>query len=369
MKKTLVILLALAALSRPSFAQRTSLDTLIQKIGQQYIKNNGAGLSVGLLYQGKNSTYHFGSVEKGKNLLPTDHTLYELGSITKTFFGYLLAKAVTEHKAGMDDDVRKYLDGKYPNLQYQGHPVTLKELANTTSGIPDELPAEPFKVSPASPDSLLFAAQTLRDKVTRKEFFAALQQVQLDTIPGYKARHSNAASQLLGYALEKIYHTPYEELVSRYIFKPLHMDHTLFMAAKESSSLLAKGYNKSGTQMPYFNAMALSAHAGISSSATDMLNYLRFQLDKTDPAVQLSQQKTVNVDVYGIALVWFRYRYDDGYTQVWTDGSTLGFYDFIIFYPELDLGIVLLGNKADAQSYGRLAGFADQIFNAVKPKK
>jgi D-alanyl-D-alanine-carboxypeptidase/D-alanyl-D-alanine-endopeptidase len=373
MKITLLTILAIVAFQQRSAAQAPikliNPDTLVRRLGQQHITQAGAGLSVGLYYNGKNYTYNFGSVEKGKSLLPTANTLYELGSITKTFMGYLLAKAVIDKKAGMDDDVRTYLDGKYPNLEYQGHPVTLKELANTTSGIPDGLPPLPAAVAALSGDSLLFASQAFENRVTRKDFFEALHQVKLDTIPGYKARHSNAGSQLLAYALEKIYHTPYEKLVSRYIFRPLHMEHTLFMAARSGSPMLAKGYNKSGTQMPYFNATALSGHAGVSSCSADMLKYLRFQLDSKDHAVKLSHEKTLIVDVYGIALNWFVYRYDDGYSQVWTDGSTLGFYDFIIFYPELDLGIILLGNKADAQSYSRLAAFADQIFNAVKPQK
>lgn len=373
MKKTLVLMLAMTAVHQLTNAQNKvkliNPDTLVQRLGQQHIKQAGAGLSVGLLYNGKFYTYNFGSIEKGKGIPPTENTLFELGSITKTFISYLLAKAVIDKKAGMDDDVRKYVDGKYPNLECQGHPITLKELANTTSGLPDNVPALPSGIKSLTGDSLWFAAETFYENVTSKDFFEALHSVKLDTVPGFKARHSNAGSQLLAYALEKIYHASYEELVDRYIFKPLHMDHTLFLAAKAGSPALAKGYNKQGTQMPYFKESAYSGSAGISSCTEDMLNYLRFQLDKQDLAVRLTHEKTVSVDVYGIALNWFIYRYDDGYSQTWMDGSTLGFYNFIIFYPELDMGIVLLGNKADEQTYGRLARFADQIFNAMKPKK
>ena len=344
-------------------------DTLIRGMGQRFIAGPGAeGLSVGLFFRGESYSYNFGTVKHGESILPDSNTQYELGSISKTFIGYLLAKAIVENKVRADDDIRKYLPGKYPNLAYEGHPITLTELANWTSGIPDNLPQLPNSITNLKGDSVWFAAEHFNDQVTRKDFFDALQQVKLDTVPGFKARHSNAAAQLLAYVLEKVYGNTYEKLVARYIFKPLHMDHTVFLAAR-SSNTLANGYNEKGTLMPHFNAQAQSASGGISSTTTDMLKYLKFLLDKKDPAVVLSERKTVSVDVYGIAVNWLVYRYDDGYSQVWSDGSTLGFYDFLIIYPELDCGIILLSNEASASSYQRLSGFADKIFQKLKTAK
>ena len=258
--------------------------------------------------------------------------------------------------------------GAYPNLEYGGHPVTLVELANWTSGIPDNLLPLPPAVTNLAGDSLWFAAERFNDRVTRKDFFDALHGVKLDTIPGFKARHSNAAAQLLAYALEKVYGDRYEKLVARYIFKPLHMDHTAFLAAG-SSNTLANGYNEKATAMPHVNAPAQSASGCISSTTADMLKYLEFLLGKNDSAVVLSERKTVSVDVYGIAVNWLVYRYDDGFSQVWSDGSTLGFYNFLIVYPELDCGIILLSNEAAVSSYQRLSGFADKIFQKLKTAK
>jgi len=344
-------------------------DTLIRGMGQRFISDPGAeGLSVGLFFRGKSYSYHFGTVKHGESILPGNNTQYELGSISKTFIGYLLARAIVENRVRADDDIRQYLEGAYPNLVYQGHPVTLIELANWTSGIPDNLPPLPPAITNLKGDSVWFAAERFNDHVTRKDFFDALHQVKLDTVPGFKARHSNAAAQLLAYALEKVYGDTYENLVAHYIFKPLHMDHTVFLAAR-SSNTLANGYNDKATAMPHFNAPAQSASGGISSTTADMLKYLKFLLNKNDAAVVLSERKTVSVDVYGIAVNWLIYRYDDGYSQVWSDGSTLGFYNFLIVYPELDCGIILLSNEAAASSYQRLSGFADKIFQKLKAAK
>jgi D-alanyl-D-alanine-carboxypeptidase/D-alanyl-D-alanine-endopeptidase len=344
-------------------------DTLIRGMGQRFVKDpESEGLSVGLFFHGKSYSYHFGTVKHGESILPDNNTQYELGSISKTFIGYLLAKAIVEKKVKADDDIRKYLDDGYPNLEFEGHPVTMIELANWTSGLPDNLPPLPPAVTNLKGDSLWFAAERFNDQVTSRDFIDALHQVKLDTIPGFKVRHSNAAVQLLAYALEKVYGDTYDKLVAQYIFKPLHMDHTVFLAAR-SSNTLANGYNEKATAMPHFDAPAQSASAGISSTTSDMLKYLKFLLNKSDSAVVLSERKTVSVDIYGIAVNWLIYRYDDGYSQVWSDGSTLGFYNFLIVYPELDCGIILLSNEASASSYGRLAGFADNIFQKLKTAK
>lgn len=80
--------------------------------------------------------YNYGTVKKGEHILPTSNTYYEIGSIIKTFTSRLLAKAVVDKKVSLDDDVRKYLQGDYANLQYKNHPIRLRDLASYTSALP-----------------------------------------------------------------------------------------------------------------------------------------------------------------------------------------------------------------------------------------
>ncbi|GLU52659.1 serine hydrolase [Dyadobacter frigoris] len=65
--------------------------------------------------------------------MPNTHSIFGIGSISKTFAVLLLAKAAIENKVKLDDDVRKYLDGEYPNLEYQGQPVKLFHLISHVS--------------------------------------------------------------------------------------------------------------------------------------------------------------------------------------------------------------------------------------------
>ncbi|WP_370583544.1 serine hydrolase [Pedobacter sp. ASV12] len=88
------------------------------------MKQPGYTAVSGVIYlNGKAHHFHFGQLQNGKK--PNNHTLYEIGSITKTYTGLLLAQAVNDHKIGLDDDVRTYLDGQYPNLVLSGGRLSL----------------------------------------------------------------------------------------------------------------------------------------------------------------------------------------------------------------------------------------------------
>jgi CubicO group peptidase (beta-lactamase class C family) len=97
--------------------------------------------------------YNFGTTAEGQSLPPNDSTIYEIGSITKTFTTILLAHAVSEGKAAWNDDIRRYLNGDYPNLAFRGKPITLFQLANLTSSLPNSLgdPPHAYDHAPTKP--------------------------------------------------------------------------------------------------------------------------------------------------------------------------------------------------------------------------
>ncbi len=121
-------------------------------------------------------------------------------------------------KIDLNDDIRKYLEGSYPNLEYKKKlQVTVEQLANTTSGIPNWLPATPPPITNAPADSTAFLRERSIVHILKKDFYTALRKVELDTIPGTKTRHSNAAAQLLTYILEKVYRTSIDNLIKKYV--------------------------------------------------------------------------------------------------------------------------------------------------------
>lgn len=349
--------------------QKKNLDTLVNRLGENFIKNKQAvGLSIGVYNNGTNYFYNYGTTEKGKIKLPTQNTVYEIGSITKAFVSLILANAVIEKKVSLNNDIRKYLDGNYPNLEYDKKPITLLELSNTTSRLPNWLPEFTKQITGASPDSNAYYIENVYGSYLQKDLFTALHKVVLDTIPGTKSEHSNGAALLLTYILEKVYNTSIENLVSKYILKPAKMNNTSFLASKSNSKFLAKGYNDTGKQMPYFATTFMKGVGGMNSTTSDLLNFIKLQLDTTKAAINLSHQKTFNTGWGNIGLTWLIYKFDNGNHQLWADGGTYGFTSYVIFYPEINCGVVVLSNESDPSSSNRISDVADGIFQFINKK-
>jgi CubicO group peptidase (beta-lactamase class C family) len=89
--------------------------------------------------------------------------------------------------------------------------------------------------------------------------------------PSTKYEYSNAAVGLLGVILEKIYKTPYADLVAKYIIKPAKLNETKFTVKGSDTTLLAQGYNESISPVAPWEFKAMQAVGVLKSSATDLL--------------------------------------------------------------------------------------------------
>ena len=319
------------------------------------------GLSVAVYHADHINYYNVGTVEKGTQTPPTPATVYEIGSITKTFVSTLLAFAVTEGKVKLDDDIRNYLPGDYPNLSYQGEPIKLVHLANLTSELPNWLPDKPVAFKGVSPDSIPYVLMNLHQNYTQDDFYRDLKLVQLKAAPGKNPRHSNVATQLLAFILERVYKKPIEVLVKQYITKPLKMNDTSFGTVRTGP--MAKGYDAKGNIMPYITMKDTQGAGGLRSTAADMIKYIKFQLDETNQVVNLSHKKTVETPQEIVGLNW---RIDKNNTEnrgIWHTGGTFGFSSYILFFPERKIGIVLLANESDGMTQNRLVSIARQIID------
>lgn len=340
-------------------------DTAATRLGTRFVNVPGnVGLSVGVYDNGRTYFYNFGTTENSQKKPPTQHTIYEIGSVTKTFTSLLLAQAVTEKKLNLNDDIRKYLDGKYPNLAYQGQPIRLVHLANTTSALPDNLPDKPEIFRNPNPDSIAQQFYRLHINRTRKDFYADLQQVKLTRAPGTVPQHSNVAAELLGYILERVYKMPYEALVKQYITDPSQMTSTNMAPAvpKAKASMQAKGHGPTSQVTPYHTLPDLQIAGGLNSTTTDLLKYLQLHLNSNNAAVKLSHQPTFgSPESEAVALNWFITKTVDSNQAFTHTGGSFGFASYCVFYPALNRGLVLLANRNDGSTESRLAELAAAI--------
>lgn len=342
------------------------INRVVNKAANKFMSDpHSVGLSVGIIKDGRARTYNFGEVEKGKKKLPGQHTIYELASITKTFTGVLLAQAAVEGKVKLDDDVRKYLDGSYPNLEFKGKPIRLFHLINHTSRLPFVMPDRPELFRNPDPYELPKILTAIESSYTRENFYEDLHKVKLDKEPGTEFKYSNSAAQLLGYILEKIYGMSYEQIVLKKIAEPLGMTETKITLTAAEKRRLAKGHYDNGSVALYGTPQTQAAGA-LRSSVSDMLKYMRYHLNENDEVIRLSHQTTWgDIKYYASGLNWQMNKTPAGHRRIWQNGGSFGFSSYCVIFPELRLGIVLLSNESDQNSQGRLNAMADEILMGI----
>ena len=362
MKKELLLTVLLMCSILLGHAQ--NIDEIVKRAAAPFlVEGSKAGLSVGVIKNGKLYSYHFGNTDFTKSSPPVDESIYEIGSITKSFTSTLLAQAVIDKKVNLNDDIRKYLRGSYPNLEYKGKPIRLIHLANLTSGLPDNLPEKLPAFKSTDQASLFVELKKIHDGYTRTQFLKDLHQVKLKVAAGTKSAHSNTAAQLMGFLLENIYGMNYTDLLKKYITGPLKMESTFLNVPSALQSRVVNGYNDQGVLMPGIPKDAGSG-GGLKSNITDMIKYISYHLNEKEERLQLSHQLTWgNTDEIGLGLNWWLKTNFDGKRKVWTSGGTFGFCSYGVLYPERSFALVLLSNQNYNGAESRLSGVAQSIYN------
>ena len=231
----------------------TALDKEVDSAVQPYISLQATvGLSIGILKDGRTIFYGYGETARGNGQIPNEHTIFEIGSLSKTFTSILLADAINDGKVQLDDPINKYLPDSIPLLQYEGIPVTIKTLANHSSGIP-RMPSN-FHSS----DN--FNPYKDYDQSNMFHFYRNFKPVRK---PGEKYEYSNIAVGTLGVILERVNHEKYETLFIKTICKPLGMNETREFLLSNDSAKFAKGYSEDGDFKSQWDFKALAPAGGI----------------------------------------------------------------------------------------------------------
>ncbi len=318
--------------------KRSTLDKLVDTTLLSYMQSpQNCGMSIGIMKDGLKYFYNYGEVKRDSKKRPDNSTVYELGAISTTFCGLLLAAAIQDGKLKVEDDIRKYLPVKYPELIYYKSPIRIKHLVNHTSGLP------------AVPENM--GLQTNYDSLnpykhyTREQLFEYLKVVKLKQEPGSVCNYSNLGMALLGMILEGIYAKSFEELVKEKICVPLKMEHTFVNPTYIQKDFVAQGYNEEGESTPAWDLGVFDAAGGMRSSAEDLLCYLDYQLSEKDAAVKMSHQPSF-IGRESLGFAWFIKRTKSGNTLYWHNGATFGFRSFCGFIKEKNCSVIVLSNSA-----------------------
>ena len=320
---------------------QTALDKKVHTAAQSYITLEATtGMSIGILKDGKTFFYHYGETEKGKKKLPGEKTIYEIGSISKTFTAILLANAVNEGKLNLNDPINKHMPSAIPVIQFMDEPVTIKMLANHSSGLP-RMPANftSFVNDPLNPYKNYGVEQLYN-------FYTSYK---LDRKPGSSYDYSNLAVGTLGIILENIYKKSYEALLIEKICNPLKMNDTRQFIRKTDSARFAKGYTETGKYNGPWDMKSLAAAGAIRSTITDMLRYAKANLDETSSPLNKAIQSTHNLTFSDgqnqTALGWHLVK--PGKDEIlFHNGGTGGFRSYLGINKNKKFAVVILSNTA-----------------------
>jgi len=329
---------ALAATTNPLISD---MDKKVDSVARTYIqKSNTVGLRIGIIQNGKISTYGYGETVKGNGKIPNDDNFFELGSITKTFTATLLAWYVQAGKVKLTDPIIKYLpDSVAANPELKS--ITLLNLVNHTSGlerIPDNL--IPHATDPLNP---------YKD-YNLKLLYEYLKTCKLKSKPGEQYAYSNLGVGLLGSILEGLSQQLYEEMVREVICKPLGMFSTDQYLNPLLSPRFVQVYNAQGQATPAWDFDVLAACGALRSTMNDMLIYAKANMypgkDALSKAIQMTHQITFTKDVK-IAMAWHIITVN-GVDYIFHNGGTNGSSSFLAFNPKKNLAIVVLSNASES---------------------
>lgn len=344
MLKAIPTLFLLAGLFLVCHAQSNLSQDVKDNIKLRVDNGVHPGIVVGIIEGDKAYYYSYG--KKSINGEPIDeHSVFEIGSITKTFTGIILAEMAMKGKMNLDDPLQKYLPEGVTAPTRNGASIKLVHLSNHTSS----LPRMPGNFSPAN------NANPFAD-YSETQLYDFLKSYQLPRDIGSQYEYSNYAVGLLGHVLASSQGVSYEALMIDVIAKPLGLQDTRIAFTPSMKKNLALGHSD-GVQVENWDIPSLAGAGAIRSTAADMLKYVSANMGKNKsklyPAMQLSHKNSrVEGSSPMVGLGWHITAADKS-EIIWHNGGTGGYRTFAGFIRGGDKGVVVLTNStASADDIG-----------------
>jgi serine-type D-Ala-D-Ala carboxypeptidase/endopeptidase len=345
-------------------------DKIKALIDERVDKNKtNAAMVVGFVDANGTQFYGHGKISNTSNATAVDKdTVFSIGSTTKVFTTILLADMVNKGLVNLDDPIEMYLPPSVTVPQYNGHKITIEDLATHTSGLP-EFPDNFCPSFDPAKTEVVDSIQYRKDlfncskDYTFDQFYQGLSSTTIQGEPGTQVEYSTFGIGLLGHILTlKSNMSSFDKLLDQTILDVLGMNDTSFGLSYSQKSRLAVGH-LNGQELPTLDMPSPIAPGGaLHSTASDMLKFLSANMGliktKLDGAMQeshLIRQSTNqilpnnlqtsdnkdNIGVY-VGLGWF-ITTNFGHEIIWHNGATVGGYNsYMAFNPTTERGIIIL---------------------------
>ena len=321
-------------------------DADFRQLGEQVVsvmdRLGIPGVAVGVLRDGEEHCAGFG-ITNVEAPVPVDpHTLFQIGSITKTMTGTIAMRLVEAGKLALDVPVRTYLPELALRDETAATNVTMRHLLSHTGGWLGD-----------------YFDDTGRGDNALATIVGRLADLPQWTPLGETFSYNNAGFYLAGRVIEVVTGKPYETVAREMLLDPLGMDEAFFAAEDCISRRVAVGHNagKEGATVarPWALARAANPVGGLSASVRSMLRYARFQLgDGTAPdGTPLLRPQSLDAmqtpatpagsGAGAVGITWM-IKSLDGFKTVRHSGGTNGQISLFLLVPEKQFALVILTN-------------------------
>jgi serine-type D-Ala-D-Ala carboxypeptidase/endopeptidase len=310
-------------------------------IFDQIVNKSKAAIVIGFVNPNGTRIFSFGNMSIARNLPVNENTLFNIGSITKTFTTLLLADMVKQGLVNLTDPIEKYLPSSVKVPEFNGQKITLEHLATHTSGLPE------------FPPNFLDKNGNIIESYDASQLYQALSNTKLTRAPGSQFQYSSFGMGLLGQILSLRAGVSYPQLVKDRILNVLGMNDTkITLSQNETNNSFPVGH-RGGKEITTPTIPVVLADAGAYHSiAPDMLKYISANLGlihtKLDDAMKLQQlirypaisANPMNYTEYA-GLGW-RILTNFGTEVIAHTGAINGWNANVVFIPSKQLGVVAL---------------------------
>jgi CubicO group peptidase (beta-lactamase class C family) len=336
---------------------------LDQFVEQKIKANNIPGMAIALTDREKLlrvSTYGHADVAAKQPVTPD--TLFEIGSISKSFTSLAVLQLWEEGRLDLHEPVSRYLP--WFEIQSQYEPITLHHLMSHTAGI-------------------IRGAVFLGDP--RFEVWA-LRETEVAAPPGTYYHYSNAGYKTLGVVVEEVGGQPFGDIIQERLLGPLEMAATDPIITHETRKRLAVGYEAfyddrpPAPGRPFATATWLeytAADGSIASTPADMAAFMRMLMNRgrgprgrivSEESFGLMTRRVIAAEeegrdcFYGYGLEILD---SDGCTYIGHGGGMVGYYSWMLVDMSNGLGVIVLMNGPGNRSDEEIARFALRLLRAT----
>ncbi|MCW5688549.1 MAG: beta-lactamase [Pseudolabrys sp.] len=351
------IALALSSVAHADDTARiaAAVDQAYRPLLKQY---DIPGMAVAVTVNGQQYFFNFGDAAKETKTPVTKDTLFEIGSVSKTFTATLAAYAVDRGALALDAHPGAYMPALHGSAVDKA--TVLNFGTYTAGGLPLQLPA------------------SVRNDATMAAYFKAFKP---SAAPGERRQYSNPSLGLFGHLAALALKRDFADVMEKDIFSPLGLKHSYIRVPKAAMDRYAWGYK--GSKAVRVNPAVFADETyGVKTSAADLIRFVDINIapDQIDAPMRRAVEAThvgyfrVGAMVQGLG--WEQYDYPvtletlragnsadmiykpqaataltpprapQSATLFNKTGSTTGFGSYVAFVPARKIGLVMLANRA-----------------------